>query len=810
MMYDLDIIEAPGNLYDQDINNPYRQWQQNKRMSAISKFVQSSDGNETRRMIAMYLASVTEVDLAIGRILVELEKLDLHHDTLVVYTSDHGDMLGSHGKVDKTPWFYDESLRVPLIMRHPRLIPAGTIVHRPVSTLDIAPTILDFMLRGDFAYMDNTNIFLSDDSVDEILLKMEGRSLRNMLHKLQIGGSDVDIDTSLSDKKYSVSFWENDPPTKWGYAYAVRTEKWKLMWNIQHSTHALYNLAFDPLEKNNLFQLYGNGNHGDGAKCHVPADLISVYVALRGCLINWLHGTGNLKFMHPKEWCAFDYKSNISDKVLATEISEEAIAALANICSPSDGLHENVKNDWGKQTMRLSVNSETLDSTHSEKSSLKTLDVKKKTDLKLESIDITKSFTKRKDTLVKHSKLKEGECADVPSFKDRDGRTCTDYQSNNLCTIFSNDHLQLWNSNFGSFARHAVGNDDKGYFEARQACCACGGSSESKSITKIIRRVLILGQRDSGVEFVKSIVQSLFDNHPVLKAVHAHFYDLQVPPGTFLEILDSGKHLIAGRGQTASLHFPNRISWVAHWNGDQHDLSDIASDPSTLVLVVVAHPWLWHASMCTSPARHGMHMYVTKKGQSLNFKQCLNQEYVVFQENNFKAETDHDPLTNRRFASLSAMRQAKLSGYLAVARSAHRGAVVRLEDFLDANSAVADIQRAMGIQEEDIADFTRSNASLDWVQFARCHLSMEKVRSETRSSKQCSSPKMLPNLKLWPSSIAATILGLLETTAGNKTDFRLIKPIQVKSEQVDSSELMTGAAVKVHLTKDQHNKSTFS
>ena len=212
-------------------------------MAAIDTFVNSHNGDETRRMIAMYLAAVTEVDLAIGRILIELERLGLHHDTLVIYTSvrhaeclnlktqpyltlpvfvefelrclplynlcniytrwkisvlmqDHGDMLGSHGKVDKTPWFYDESLHVPLIMRHPRFIAPRSVIAQPVSTVDIAPTILDFVLRPE-EYEEGTHdkeeasgdddgpvLSVSKSKLNTILAAMEGSSLRPVLQQL--------------------------------------------------------------------------------------------------------------------------------------------------------------------------------------------------------------------------------------------------------------------------------------------------------------------------------------------------------------------------------------------------------------------------------------------------------------------------------------------------------------------------------------------------------------------------------------------------------------------------------------------------
>ncbi len=65
-------------------------------------------------------------------------------NTLVIFTSDHGEMLGDHGMHSKMI-FYEGSVHVPLLMRFPGRINPGTVVKEPVSTMDIFPTILDYM-----------------------------------------------------------------------------------------------------------------------------------------------------------------------------------------------------------------------------------------------------------------------------------------------------------------------------------------------------------------------------------------------------------------------------------------------------------------------------------------------------------------------------------------------------------------------------------------------------------------------------------------------------------------------------------------
>lgn len=93
-----------------------------------------------RKEIAAYYAMVTAVDDQIGRILAELDDLGLRDNTIVIVSSDHGDMLGSHGaRLKRKPW--EESIRVPGIVRHPGA-PAGRETSAIFSHVDIAPTLL--------------------------------------------------------------------------------------------------------------------------------------------------------------------------------------------------------------------------------------------------------------------------------------------------------------------------------------------------------------------------------------------------------------------------------------------------------------------------------------------------------------------------------------------------------------------------------------------------------------------------------------------------------------------------------------------
>ena len=92
---------------------------------------------------AFYYAAITFIDFQIGRITSVLEKYNQLDKTLIIFTSDHGEYLGDHCRFGKLR-FHDSSARIPLIMRYPDSFPAGEICSKPVSLVDIAPTVLSF------------------------------------------------------------------------------------------------------------------------------------------------------------------------------------------------------------------------------------------------------------------------------------------------------------------------------------------------------------------------------------------------------------------------------------------------------------------------------------------------------------------------------------------------------------------------------------------------------------------------------------------------------------------------------------------
>jgi uncharacterized sulfatase len=102
------------------------------------------DEADLARDIALYYGMASFTDAYVGRILDRLDELGLAEDTLVVFTSDHGDFYGQHGLTTKGAFHYEDLVRVPFLVRYPGEVPAGRRSGALQSLTDLAPTFLRF------------------------------------------------------------------------------------------------------------------------------------------------------------------------------------------------------------------------------------------------------------------------------------------------------------------------------------------------------------------------------------------------------------------------------------------------------------------------------------------------------------------------------------------------------------------------------------------------------------------------------------------------------------------------------------------
>ncbi len=171
-----------------------------------------------REYIGVCRGLVSMVDWNVGRLLDALRRHNLERDTLVIFTSDHGDMQGGHGCYDKTTYsMYEETTRVPLVLRWPGRIPAGKAVRTHAGSCDIRPTILDYL-------------GLKPPE------KAHGTSLRRYIE----GGEDLD----------RPAFCERERGAK-NFQRLIRTHEWKYVYASDGASQ-LYNLKKDPGETRNL------------------------------------------------------------------------------------------------------------------------------------------------------------------------------------------------------------------------------------------------------------------------------------------------------------------------------------------------------------------------------------------------------------------------------------------------------------------------------------------------------------------------------------------------------------------------------
>ena len=107
-------------------------------MTGSARYLESDDG--IRKAMQGYYGAITGVDEQFGRLLKALEENGQADDTIVIYTSDHGDMMGSHGRIGKQVPF-EESVRVPFLVRYPGVTKKGGNSNVLFSAVDIYPTL---------------------------------------------------------------------------------------------------------------------------------------------------------------------------------------------------------------------------------------------------------------------------------------------------------------------------------------------------------------------------------------------------------------------------------------------------------------------------------------------------------------------------------------------------------------------------------------------------------------------------------------------------------------------------------------------
>jgi arylsulfatase A-like enzyme len=176
-----------------------------------------------QRYMKDYLACVASVDSNVGRLLDYLDGTGLATNTIVIYTSDQGFFLGEHGWFDKR-FMYEESIRMPFLVRYPPAIKPGSVNGAMVLNVDFAPTFLEFAGLN-------------------IPAEIQGRSLKPLL----TGQTPSDWRKSWYYRYYHFPNEHGTEPH-----YGVRTDRHKLIYFHRINQWELFDLQTDPQEVNNL------------------------------------------------------------------------------------------------------------------------------------------------------------------------------------------------------------------------------------------------------------------------------------------------------------------------------------------------------------------------------------------------------------------------------------------------------------------------------------------------------------------------------------------------------------------------------
>jgi arylsulfatase A-like enzyme len=178
-----------------------------------------------QKYIKDYLRCIASIDDNVGRLLDYLDQSGLSKNTIVIYTSDQGFFLGDHDWFDKR-FMYEESLRMPFLVRYPKLIKAASVNDSMILNVDFAPTFLEY------AHL-------------PVPADIQGKSLKPLLEGKRLAGW-------RHSMYYRYYHYPGDHRVQ--QHYGVRTERYKLIYFNRISAWELYDLQKDPKELRNVYE----------------------------------------------------------------------------------------------------------------------------------------------------------------------------------------------------------------------------------------------------------------------------------------------------------------------------------------------------------------------------------------------------------------------------------------------------------------------------------------------------------------------------------------------------------------------------
>jgi len=213
-MYPVSEMPVPFSIDDPHTYSPY------KNQNGRNILCEYADKDKIKYMMSDYFGLITEVDHWVGEILKTLDEIGETDNTMVIFTSDHGEMLGAHGMREKNV-FYEESARVPLIIAYPKQIKPA-VVERYVSSIDLFPTIMDYL-------------GISSD-------KRDGVSLRPAIEGKLDGNNGFVVTEWLYNGITQPNYMIVKDGWKLYMSYSPKSNVIKVLHNLQKDPHEMVNL----------------------------------------------------------------------------------------------------------------------------------------------------------------------------------------------------------------------------------------------------------------------------------------------------------------------------------------------------------------------------------------------------------------------------------------------------------------------------------------------------------------------------------------------------------------------------------------
>lgn len=213
-----------GSFGETFAGKPYIQEQQ-----LLNWNIQHYSWDDWAPIVARYYAIVSQLDDAVGHVLRQLDATGQRDDTLVLFTSDHGDMCGGHRMMDKHYILYEDVVKVPLAVRWPGVVEAGSFCDRfTYNLLDLPKTLLE---AADVPVPDPAEHRLHGQSLLPLLQGKEPPAWRN------------EVVATYNGQQFGL------------YSQRmIRTRDWKYVWNAT-DTDELYDMQADPHELHNAVRL---------------------------------------------------------------------------------------------------------------------------------------------------------------------------------------------------------------------------------------------------------------------------------------------------------------------------------------------------------------------------------------------------------------------------------------------------------------------------------------------------------------------------------------------------------------------------